>query len=176
MIEDDFTTNVNIYLTNNSNTEYKYIQIAVPINFALRKLYLVKNNLEKFNLTGAIYKVKTNVSMPCPKSKLPSSDSEKYYTMKYDVYMFMSNTPISSNVNVLAEIVYDGKTNLSIEKLTEEELISQYTNNNVSRLINDEEFNNLYWLDADGYNGNDNTELINKLNQTQENGIDKQEH
>ena len=175
MIEDNFTTDVNIYLNHNSNIEYKYIQIAVPINFALRKLYLVKNNLEKFNLTGAIYKVKANVSMPCPKSKLPSSTSEKYYTMKYDVYMFMSITPISSDVNVLAEIVYDGKTSLSIEKLTEEELVSQYTNNNASRLINDEEFNNLYWLNADKYNGNDNTELINKLNKTQENGIDKQE-
>lgn len=175
MIEDNFTTDVNIYLNHNSNAEYKYIQIAVPINFALRKLYLVKNNLEKFNLTGAIYKVKSNVSMPCPKSKLPSSASEKYYTMKYDVYMFMSNSPIEKDVNICLEIVYDGKTNLNIDKLTEEELITQYTNNNVSKLINDEEFNNLYWLDADKYNANDNTELINKLNKTQENGIDKQE-
>jgi len=175
MIEDNFTTDVNIYLNHNSNAEYKYIQIAVPINFALRKLYLVKNNLEKFNLTGAIYKVKSNVSMPCPKSKLPSSASEKYYTMKYDVYMFMSNSPIEKDVNICLEIVYDGKTNLNIDKLTEEELITQYTNNNVNKLINDEEFNNLYWLDADKYNANDNTELINKLNKTQENGIDKQE-
>ena len=173
MIEDNFTTDVNIYLNHNSNKEYKYIQIAVPINFSLRKLYLVKNNIEKFNLTGAVYKVKSNVPMPCPKSK---STSENYYTMKYDVYMFMSNTSISSDVNVLVEIVYDGKSDLSIERLTEEELTSQYTNNNVSNgLINDEEFNNLYWLNADRYNGNDNTELINKLNKTQENGIDKQE-
>ena len=175
MTEDSFTTDVNIYLDHNTNEEYKYIQIAVPINFALRKLYLVKNNLEKFNLTGAIYKVKSNTSLPCPKSKTPSSNEEDYYTMKYDVYIFMSNSPIEKDVNVLAEIVYDGRTNLSVEKLKWDVISTQFTNNNANKLINDEEFNNLYWLNADKYNGNDNADLINTLNKTQENGISKQE-
>ena len=175
MTEDSFTTDVNIYLDHNTNEEYKYIQIAVPINFALRKLYLVKNNLEKFNLTGAIYKVKSNTSLPCPKSKTPSSSEDDYYTMKYDVYIFMSNSPIEKDVNVLAEIVYDGRTNLSVEKLKWDAINTQFTNNNANKLINDEEFNNLYWLNADKYNGNDNADLINTLNKTQENGISKQE-
>lgn len=175
MTEDSFTTDVNIYLNHNTNEEYKYIQIAVPINFALRKLYLVKNNLEKFNLTGAIYKVKSNTSLPCPKSKTPSSNEEYYYTMKYDVYIFMSNSPIEKDVNVCLEIVYDGRTNLSVEKLKWDVINTQFTNNNANKLINDEEFNSLYWINADKYNGNDNADLINKLNKTQENGINKQE-
>jgi len=169
MIDDDFTTNVNIYLDEENKT-YNYIQIAVPVNFALRKLYLIKNNLEKYNLTGAIYKAKTYVPIPCPKSKLPSSSEEKYYTMRYDVYMFYSNEPIESNVNVSLEIVYDGKKSLNIERLTAEQLNSAYTNGKPDDLINDEEFNNLYWLNANGYN---NTELIDKLQKTQENGITK---
>lgn len=175
LIENDFNTNVNIYLNRNSNIEYKYIQIAVPNSFALRKLYLVKNNLEKYNLTGAIYKVKANVSLPCPKSKVILSDKEEYYTTKYDVYMFQSVKPIEADVNICLEIVYDGKTNLNITKLSKEEIIAQYDRGDVNKLINDEDFNNLYWVNADRYNASDNSELINKLNKTQENGISKQD-
>ena len=179
MIDDDYTTKVNILLNHNSNTSYKYVQIAVPINFALRKFYLIKNNLEQFNLTGAIYKVKSNVSLPCPKSKIPNSSTDKYYCMKYDVYMFMSNNPIASDTNICLEVVYDGKSSLDVTQETESELTQDFNNNNInnmsSELINDEEFNNLYWLDG-GRGGEDNLDiLVEKLNKTQENGIIKPE-
>lgn len=173
MIDDNFTTNVNIYLDHDTYT-YNYVQIAVPINFALRKLYLIKKNLEKFNLTGAIYKVKENVPMPCPKSKLPILN-EQYHTMLYDIYMFISDNKIEKDVNICAEIVYDGKKTLDVTLLSKDLMISQFTNGSVNKLINDEEFNNLYWINGNKYNGNDNSELINKLNRTQENGIIKQE-
>ena len=172
MIDDDYTTKVNILLNHNSNTSYKYVQIAVPINFALRKFYLIKNNLEQFNLTGAIYKVKSNVSLPCPKSKIPNSSTDKYYCMKYGVYMFMSNNPIASDTNICLEVVYDGKSSLDVTQETESELTQDFNNNNISELelINDEGFNNLYWLNG---GGDDKDILAKKLNKTQENGIVK---
>lgn len=168
--DDNYTTDINIYLDHNLNMDYKYVQVAVPVNFSLRKLYLVKNNLEKFNLTGAVYKVKSNVPMPCPKSKLPSTEEEQYYTMKYDIYMFTSDTKISSDTNVLVEVVYDGKSDLSIERLTEDEMSLAFTNNDVNKIINDEEFNNLYWVDGNRFT-RDN--IIVKLNNSQENGLVK---
>ena len=92
--------------------------------------------------------------------------------MKYDVYMFMSNNPIASDTNICLEVVYDGKSSLDVTQETESELTQDFNNNNISKLINDEEFNNLYWLDGDRY---DKDNLAEKLNKTQENGIVKPE-
>ena len=66
------------------------------------------------------------------------------------------------------KVVYDGKSSLDVTQETESELTQDFNNNNISKLINDEEFNNLYWLDGDRY---DKDNLAEKLNKTQENGI-----
>ena len=162
MINEDYTTSIDIYIDNSNTTD---VQIAVPINFALRKFNLVKNNINKFNLTGLVKKIKSNVLMRCPKSKI---NNDIYFCTNYDIYKFESDQPIESDVKINLEIVYDGKNQLNIIQKSFNELNNNFIENNTNELLNDEEFNNIYWMN------NNKGDLIDRLNKSQENGIVKE--
>jgi general stress protein 26 len=162
MTDENYTTSIDIYIDDSNITD---VQIAIPINFALRKFNLIKNNINKFNLTGLVKKIKSNVLMRCPKSKI---SNDIYFCTNYDIYKFESGHSIESNVKINLEIVYDGKKQLDITQKSYNELNNDFKENNTNELINDEEFNNIYWMN------NSKGDLINRLNKSQENGIVKE--
>jgi hypothetical protein len=71
-------------------------------------------------------------------------------------------------VKINLEIVYDGKNQLNIIQKSFNELNNNFIENNTSELINDEEFNNIYWMN------NNKGDLIDRLDKSQENGIIKE--
>ena len=168
-------TEVNILLDYNSTNNYNHIQIAIPSNFALRKLYLIQDNIEKFNLTGCVYKIKSNILLPCAKSKIITDNSnnanDEFYCSYHDIYIFETNQTFEANVNICLEIAYDNKNEIQqVIKKKRYELNNEFNTSNVNEFINDEDFNNLYWI-----NGNtDINTLKDKIANANENGINKE--
>ena len=166
MIDENNVSQIKILL--NSGV-YQNFNVAVPSNFSLRKFYLVKNNIHKFNLTGGVYKSKSSVIMPCPKSKQAISDNDICYCMSYDIYSFNSSKQFDDNISIELEITYNETNQIGVIQYTKANVNNNFINSaSIKEYINDEEFNMLYWINADIY---DNNTLINKLNQAKENGI-----
>lgn len=162
-------TNISYIKISLNSGVYQNFNVAIPSNFILRKFYLVKNNIHKFNLTGGVYKSKSGVMMPCPKSKQAISDNDTCYCMSYDIYSFNSSKQFDDNISIELEIVYDEISQIGVTQYTKSNVNNNFINSpSIKEYINDEEFNMLYWIDADIY---DRDTLLNRIKQAKENGI-----
>ena len=151
----------------NSQELINKINIAIPKNFVLHKIYLVDNELQEFNWTGAI-KIKNNIYMPCAYSEPLNNE---YPCYEYNIYCLDGNTKNFkkeiSRVKII--IIYKG-SDLSYgnNELCINTPISTIDNNLrtitwSNDILNDEEFNNLYWVSD-----------ISRLNIVKENGLNYQ--
>ena len=153
-----------------SNMNQKYIYFALPNNFSINKIYLLRNHSEKYNWTGAVNIIR-NKKMKCV-------GNESYY-ISYDVYILYAENGFLDNSSIELCINYNYvKDNIHIDneytiynkprKLEDFDQTDTFLNmNDVDTLydtLNDEDFNDLYWINyKTNYNENYN-ELTNKLN------------
>ena len=79
-----------------SNMNPNYIYFAIPTNFSINKIYLLRNHSEKYNWTGAVNIIR-NKKMKCVGSEL--------YYISYNVYIlyaengFLENSSIELHIN-----------------------------------------------------------------------------
>lgn len=149
------TTNITIdinYEDTSLNHIYK-VYIAIPDKFVLHKIYLVDNNLQKYNWTGAV-KIKYGVNMPC--AYVNENNDNTWPCCTYNIYCldgYLNN--FKDNINKLnLEIIYNKinnyeNTTLCVNKSNADirNDLESYSNTGWSDdILNDEEFNNLYWI------------------------------
>jgi len=133
-------------ITDVGNRDFKSY-ILVPSNFSLRKYYLTNNNFsEKYNVTGGVKKTYAGIMLPI--QHVQNSTDNKFYCVSYDIYELSSDKPLIDNTNIELNIVYNYGTN-DIFILNETQLKQSFNNQKVTynSFINDEEFNQLYWVD-----------------------------
>ncbi len=132
----------------------KSIYVAIPSNFSAYKIYMVRNNLELFNWTGAVSVIR-NKKMPCI-----NTDAENPYYIDYDIYCISALNGFSDNdgsgdlYQIEFNIIYNYAKDLN-------SIDGEYINNEPTKIvttsetslstieyeqINDEIFNNLYWI------------------------------
>ena len=159
------------------DTSSPYMYFAIPSIFKLRKLYVVKNNVEKYNWTGVVemqdnidiqvfYKYKTN---------------NNKYSIKHSLYRIKSETGYINDNNVLVEldILYNKVKQENDKEYTDVQLklitdINENISFNSTSIMNDEDFNNIYWINANNpKNEEDIKSLGNRLDIISENGTNK---
>ena len=135
-IDKDIITIKSILPTN------KTLYIAIPTVYHLDKIYAISNNDEKFNWTGAVY-VKPNVDL----ISYSDENVEHKYATKYNIYVIFAQSGFKCK-----------KFELKLSKLNETDsyVISEVSDHrppliispddNNSYTLNDEEFNNIYWV------------------------------
>ena len=149
-------TNIRFEVNNLMNNNGK-ICVAVPSNFSVNKIYMVRNNEELYNWTGAVSIIR-NRQMTC----VDTDPNDKYY-IDYDIYCITAKNGFYENesydsyqleMNIIYKYVkmvnprtndidfdYDENKPTNIPDTNKLSL----SINNVDTL-NDEEFNNLYWI------------------------------
>lgn len=152
------------------------IYISVPSCFAIQKIYIIKNNIEKYNWTGAI-DYTNNINLI---SYLNNEHIENF-TIPYNVYRIYTKIGFINSADLKLEIqviykntklpndadYYNNETRTEIK-------LSQIVNSNIDeyspiKYINDEEFNSLYWIKYDKLNDGTYEQLKNKLELAKEN-------
>ena len=157
------------------DTSSPYMYFAIPSIFKLRKLYVVKNNVEKYNWTGVVemqdndiqvfYEYKTN---------------NNKYSIKHSLYRIKSETGYIDNVSVELDVLYNKVKQENDKEYTNDTQLKLITdkNENVSfnntSIMNDEDFNNIYWINANNpENANELESLGKRLDRISENGTNK---
>lgn len=184
--EESYKTEISIDVNYENNSNINKINIAIPKNFVLHKIYLVNDDLEYFNWTGAV-KVRKNIFMPCSYSERNGSSYPCYeyniYSLDGDNSNFKTNI-IKVNIEVLykgIDLIYENNQLCTYKSTTDIKnsfVQNQWSTNNVD-LLNDEEFNNLYWVPGapnrivnNGTTKNYYNEIfIPRLNIVKENGL-----
>jgi len=163
----------NIDTKHEDDTYFTEIYIAIPSVFSVQKIYVIQNNSEKFNWTGTV-KVQKNINMISYKNIVNTENNCIYY----NVYKLTSaaggfDQYNGNDIKIELDIMYnlkkdpqiiDGEYNISFS--TYEEL-TEFTSN---ELLNDEDFNNLYWVNGNININNSFDHLTNKLNNCGKNG------
>lgn len=141
---------INISLS--SNNIVKSFYIAIPNIYTLDKLYVFDNNGRRYNWTGAVT-VKYNVNMLAYNNLTVAQN--KYYS-KYNIYKIYAESGINSNrINIELSLINESYDVIQItnDNINRNELVFDYNN-----VLNDEEFNTLYWINGDKYQSNDELE------------------
>ena len=160
-----------------------HIYVAIPSNFSVTKIYMVRNNSEKYNWTGAVSIIR-NRKMTC----VQTNPINPYY-INYDIYILEAsngfyketdNSTWSVEFDILYNYVkdtveYDGDyNNLPITNVNiTDTIISPSENIEIMESINDEEFNDLYWINYRTLYNTDIISLKNKLDEVSINGAVK---
>lgn len=166
-------TTIRFDINNNglNNDNNKSIYIAIPSNFSAYKIYMVRNNIELYNWTGAVSVIK-NKKMKCYNTDT-SNDNNSYY-INYDIYCItasegFADNDLGDNYQVELNVIYNFVKDINVIDndydnnkpviITDDETSNQDINllSNDYEQINDEIFNNLYWI-------NYNNTYANNLN------------
>lgn len=169
---DDYAiTEITIDIIDNKNSVY----IAIPKNFSVQKIYIIDNHTNKYNWTGAV-KIQRNTILPCSYSEMTSEG--KYPCILYDIYCLESNVDLKVNTQVNVVVSYNSTASLYGDDIinpliykTQNEILNQITITHADDSINDEEFNNIYWINGNITNTYELNELKELLNKTSENGL-----
>lgn len=163
-------------IINIGDTSSQYMYFAIPSAFKLRKLYVVKNNVEKYNWTGVV-EVQDNVDMQVF-YKYKATDGN--YSIKHSLYRIKSETGYIDNVSVELDVLYNKVKQENDKEYTDTAQLKLITdkNENVSfnntSIMNDEDFNNIYWINANNpENENELASLGKRLDRISENGTKK---
>lgn len=167
----------NLFITENT----QYIYIAVPSLFKVQKVYVIKDNIEKYNWTGAI-EIRNNANL---QAYYQLNANLKKYLLNYSIYRIYSVESFLPNIKIELDIIYNQvKFNLDTDyyrqgsiNLTpindDTEVLFNFENDN-NELINDEEFNNIYWINGGRPNSEESiNKLYNRLNTISINGVKK---
>ena len=178
------TTEVIIDFNSLGNTFNNKLYIEIPINFRIQKVYIIENNLNRYNITGAVVKSNSEYLLQCPFSSNNSNSTK--YCIYYNIYYIEATNGFKPNTKLCVDVVYnyrkdeydaDYSNNSVVEKPSNYQENTSFTFDNVT-VINDEDFNNLYWLRLNGSTPQpltvENTEeLKTKLEYFNENGVIK---
>ena len=153
----DFDETIVRFEITDEMTINKSIYIAIPSNFSAYKIYMVRNNTELYNWTGAVSIIR-NKKMTCVNTGTDSSNS---YFIDYDIYCINAKNGFSDGTSgdsyqVELNIIYNyAKDNIvkDGDYVYNAPVVSTNVSNSDTLLstnnyeqINDEEFNNLYWI------------------------------
>ena len=148
---------------------------AIPSIFKLRKLYVVKNNVEKYNWTGVVEMQDNDIQVFY---RYKANDNK--YSIKHSLYRIKSETGYINNVSVELDILYNKvkqKNDKEYNGNVQLKLITDKNENisfNSTSIINDEDFNNIYWINANNpKNEEDIKSLGNRLDIISENCTNK---
>ena len=170
-------TTVRIPINASMNTSGS-ICIAVPSNFTLSKLNIIKDGVSSFNWTGAISIIKGK------KMKCINTDTSNPYYINFDIYFVKASNGFyefdNSSYQMEAVIIYnyakdmtmiDGEyDNIPTKNVSSAEL----SLNDTSFLnINDEDFNNLYWINYNHSYSPNIDSLKDRLSESNINGAVK---
>ena len=163
-------------IINIGDTSSQYMYFAIPSAFKLRKLYVVKNNIEKYNWTGVV-EVQDNVDIQVFYKYKATDDN---YSIKHSLYRIKSETGYIDNVSVELDVLYNKVKQENDKEYTDDTQLKLITdkNENVSfnntSIMNDEDFNNIYWINANNpENANELESLGKRLDRISENGTNK---
>ena len=163
-------------IINIGDTSSQYMYFAIPSAFKLRKLYVVKNNIEKYNWTGVV-EVQDNIDIQVFYKYKATDDS---YSIKHSLYRIKSETGYIDNVSVELDVLYNKVKQENDKEYTDTVQLKLITdkNENVSfnntSIMNDEDFNNIYWINANNpENENELKSLEKRLDRISENGTNK---
>jgi uncharacterized protein YrrD len=163
------TTNIIFDIPTVNGSLTKTIYIEIPNNFSITKLYLLSNdNSAKYNISGVL-KVYKNKNRICQyantyiKHNSETGEDENYVsTIAHDIYCLTLDNAEFNNVNKININVIYNNTDNNVNETNVNEL-----NNDLGYswdIINDEEFNLLYWInghiDSEEYNINDLKSMI----------------
>lgn len=183
-------TNIRFEINDNMNETGK-IHVAIPSNFSVNKIYVVRNNEELYNWTGAVSIIR-NRKMTCV-----DTDPENKYYIDYDIYCIKANNgfwDINSPESYKLEmnIIYkyakqvDNDGNIDIDYDINEPKNTEITSDMMSLsttnfdTLNDEEFNGLYWINYNNtyYDGSINgiNTFKQRLSNTEINGTVKDQN
>ena len=155
----------------------QYMYFAIPSVFKLRKLYVVKNNVEKYNWTGVVEMQDNDIQVFY---KYKANDNK--YSIKHSLYRIKSETGYinDNNVSIELDILYNKVKQENDKEYTDNVQLKLITdkNENISfnstSIINDEDFNNIYWINANNpKNEEDIKSLGNRLDIISENCTNK---
>jgi len=177
--EDYDTTIVKFDINRNMNSN-KHIYLAVPSNFTVNKIYIIKNNNERFNWTGAVNIMK-NRNMTCV-----GTDENNPYYISYDIYELYASKGFFEN-NTIS--LYQVEFNISYNYIKDNTGFYDRDYNNIPTrnvtyestelrssevfTINDEEFNDIYWINYTNGINSDVDLLRQKLVEVSSNGAIK---
>ena len=159
-------TNINneiqINITNIDKTRTS-LCIAIPSIYKLTKLYAINDENERFDWTGSIFVSKSN-NIITYKNSTGSS-----YATYYDLYEVINTKSFSkcNKIIINVALIENEVTYNDINVITNNRLTPPMVFGNT---INDEDFNNLYWVSFN----NDNTlynVITNTLDQLNENCV-----
>ena len=163
-------------IINIGDTSSQYMYFAIPSIFKLRKLYVVKNNVEKYNWTGVV-EMQDNIDIQVFYKYKATDDN---YSIKHSLYRIKSETGYIDNVSVELDVLYNKVKQENDKEYTDAAQLKLITdkNENVSfnntSIMNDEDFNNIYWVNANNpKNEEDIKSLGNRLDIISENGTNK---
>lgn len=168
--EDYDRTTIIFDINRNSNLN-GMIYVAVPSNFSVSKIFVLNNHCEKYNWTGAVGIIRRR------KMKCVYTDESNPYYINYDIYCLKATKGFHENSSIELEIIYnytkdnetiDGEyNNIPTQNVNNSDKILNTINNDT---INDEEFNNLYWINYSSSPLDKNVnKLADKLNNVQMN-------
>ena len=157
VIPNDIDINIVNSESNNATTPFKTLYIAVPNVYKINKLYAINESNEKFNWTGAVLMKNTYINLVAYKNL----DNENSYTTKYNLYKIIDLNGFKCKKINIVLLPFDESISYEVSLLTgnrsDIDLIINETN---STNINDEEFNNLYWVN---FEENENVANINNI-------------
>ena len=149
-------SNTRVIIKNSGYENYKVLYFALPIQYKIDNIYGVNNNYEYYNWTGAVL-------MNSRAYNLLTYDNYEgsYYTAQYNIYKISDYDNVDANKGFSCnQIAID--VSLKTENLTYSVEFKETIEDNpiifddLSKNINNEYFNSLYWIDLKNYN-NENT-------------------
>lgn len=153
------------------NTKEAYF--AIPQLFTIQKIFIIKDNIEKYNWTG-VTEIINSIKLRSHTNVTTTSEINK--VLDYNIYrIYSENKFIQNNLKIELHVVYNyvkqkndadyGNIDLIDETIDIKNTIDAHNIENTSILVNDEEFNSLYWVNGGNFVSNSTVNpLKNKLN------------